>query len=420
MKKTVNMRKFFLVFIEFLQKYWYLFLAIAVIFIIFTFLPGFTYWWSIRGFYRLFFDDLGFDRQWSGLFSVIFGFIYAALLPLTLRWFIFGGGWIDRRWPGRRWLYGFLFSTIAFGTTPILHAIFEIDNACRFDQRTGKPLMYFVVRPGGEIVFSDSPGVDPATGIPRQPCASAVASVIQRQRKGLVPHRIVSDPRQLTYFDRITGRPLIWYFRGKTGEYRLFDAEGFDPETGQALQPVTNTIVSEIENERASVESQADVNFLSDLFGTSAYPPFEVIIGIAAQENASEESQKAANMLTIKIISFLQEKKIGADQLRYGVYKSKYWDGLINGDGVALDKAGLTKKSRAVVVGTATSDCKPIESIPGLISCEVTTNIRVFKNGDKSLLFYSEYAGSGATADDAINNAVERIVEEDANIFGRM
>lgn len=77
------------------------------------------------------------------------------------------------------------------------------------------------------------------------------------------------------------------------------------------MQPVTNTIVSEIENERASVESQADVNFLSDLFGTSAYPPFEVIIGIAAQENASEESQKAANMLTIKIVSFLQEKKLG-------------------------------------------------------------------------------------------------------------
>ncbi len=48
---------------------------------------------------------------------------------------------------------------------------------------------------------------------------------------------------QNTYFDPQTGKPLKYYSISPIGTYKFFSAPGFDPETGDALKPVTRDII---------------------------------------------------------------------------------------------------------------------------------------------------------------------------------
>jgi hypothetical protein len=55
------------------------------------------------------------------------------------------------------------------------------------------------------------------------------------------PRRVESA--EPNFFDRLTGEPAVWYYRDKDGEIRLFDKNGFSPDTGEALLPITKEVV---------------------------------------------------------------------------------------------------------------------------------------------------------------------------------
>jgi hypothetical protein len=230
-------------FLSWVAKYWLWILVPALfLFILPVLTPGFIYSWSFRGFKTLFHDDLGMGEAWSNVAAVGCAFGYAIALPVAFRWMAFG----------RRRIRAFLAVMVVFGITPLLHALFDTP----FSQSTGAAQKYYAFV-GDDIIISDSPGFDPSSGVERRPLTREVARIIDRRNKGLRPQPISGDSRQLTFFDSITGRPRVWYYKSSDGKFELFDSEGFYPGSGELLLPVTREIAAEITKQRNAENAQA-------------------------------------------------------------------------------------------------------------------------------------------------------------------
>jgi len=63
----------------------------------------------------------------------------------------------------------------------------------------------------------------------------------ESQRK---PPQVV-DPATATWFDPKSGQALLWYWEDKSRHFAFFDSKGFNPDNGEALQPVTKAIREE-------------------------------------------------------------------------------------------------------------------------------------------------------------------------------
>lgn len=62
-----------------------------------------------------------------------------------------------------------------------------------------------------------------------------------KERRSRAPQRVTSDDP--VFFDTKTGAPNIWYWRSKTGDLEFYDNAGFQPQTGEALVPITREVV---------------------------------------------------------------------------------------------------------------------------------------------------------------------------------
>lgn len=97
---------------------------------------------------------------------------------------------------------------------------------------------YIVTR--DSVRYGREPGVDPQTG---RMCRQLTAGLLERVReyeKGNRPKAVTSETP--TFFDQRTGDPALWYSQDSSGNLKLFDLMGFDPQTGDELQPVTREI----------------------------------------------------------------------------------------------------------------------------------------------------------------------------------
>lgn len=77
------------------------------------------------------------------------------------------------------------------------------------------------------------------------------------------------------YFDPATGNPRMYYSIGVDGKYKLFESDGFDPQTGDTLKPVTREIImkmNEIEAEKNEVhlDSSASNHVAAEVTSTSS------------------------------------------------------------------------------------------------------------------------------------------------------
>jgi hypothetical protein len=135
---------------------------------------------------------------------------------------------------------------------------FEFYDNKGFQPRTGEPLKvitpqviadynaqsaqkcYIVTRE--TVRFGSREGLDPQTGRQCRPFNAALLERLRAYERGDRPKLVAAkDP---IFFDLRTGEPNLWYSRDDKGRVRFFDLIGFDPETGQELQPITTDIVT--------------------------------------------------------------------------------------------------------------------------------------------------------------------------------
>lgn len=204
------------------------------------FLRAASFYWTRRDFIRLMHDSLGFGLAWSEFLSVPVAMLNVSLQTASLGWLLIG----------RIRPLSVAAVIVVFGTTPMLHAVFDTN----FNQTTGEAQKYYVRRASGEFVLSDTGGVDPETGVERNPLTPRIAQIIEREKKGIRPHRVLGDVKTLAYFSATSGNPLIWFSVGPDKAYYLFDAEGFSPYDGTLLHPINQQIVDQIKAEANLLE----------------------------------------------------------------------------------------------------------------------------------------------------------------------
>lgn len=123
-----------------------------------------------------------------------------------------------------------------------------------FDPLTGKPKVWYWRDPtDGHFEFFDGEGFDPING---QVLAAVTPDIISEWTKWTKeasksqssgnkkpPQKI--DPANYAFFDPVTGKPRVWYWRGPDGEYEFYDAEGFHQFIGQPLSIITPEVVTD-------------------------------------------------------------------------------------------------------------------------------------------------------------------------------
>jgi hypothetical protein len=234
--------------------------AAAVLILLFQRLYSLTFLFGlIFGFAEqkaFFYQTLGLNDAWSTVLGRLMQFITAlAWIPL-LYYFPLSP------LKAKKLAIFFLGFAVIYIANPLIKALVRTD-VC-FDQKTGTPIKWYVVENNGQITLYDSDGFD-QNGVKKQPATTGICQIFQNQKRGFVPHPLDGDPRTLTLFNP-NGSPKAWYDQGANGEFRFFDAPGYDTNTGARLLPVTPEIrdqavkaVEKAETEARQKAAEADL-----------------------------------------------------------------------------------------------------------------------------------------------------------------
>jgi hypothetical protein len=123
-------------------------------------------------------------------------------------------------------------------------SLFFLTKDIYFTFSQGSNLKWYALTPEG-VKYFDRPGVDPDYGIKLKP----VTPDIIKNLKLLVSSNYKPvDPLTAQFFNPITGDAQLWYYKHTDGTFDFFDKPGYDPITGEALQPVTKIVYTEWEN----------------------------------------------------------------------------------------------------------------------------------------------------------------------------
>lgn len=115
----------------------------------------------------------------------------------------------------------------------------------------------------------DAPGIDPVYGVELKPCMFEQIAALRQQKVGFhgAKQIEINDPERYEFFDPITGRPKVWFYRTSQGVYELYDKPGMHPRTGHNLIPVDSVAVQDIirlYRERTVEQAQATAEYVEN------------------------------------------------------------------------------------------------------------------------------------------------------------
>jgi len=121
---------------------------------------------------------------------------------------------------------------------------------------TATATKYYAVTPEG-VRFFDTEGFDPKYGVRLKPVTPQMIATLERAKRGDVAKPLAfRDLADVTFFDPLTGEAKVWFCRTAKGDTKLFSTSGFDPESGQILQPVTPAFLEELKARRTAAEER--------------------------------------------------------------------------------------------------------------------------------------------------------------------
>jgi hypothetical protein len=215
--------------------------ALIALFVLVFFARGliavFSAYWSFGGIKRVLYQDLGVSDALSSVLATALAFIEGLVWLPVIAWPF---RLLRMKFTLQQAAIAFACWVGAYGTIPVLHAAFGRD-VC-FNQATGAPEKWYVIRDGRVILF-DSPGYD-SFGVQKKVVTADVCRTHMQQATGTVFKEITDPPSTVEFFDNSTGLPKVWYDRGQDGVIHLFNAAGYDPATGNMLVPITKDVVT--------------------------------------------------------------------------------------------------------------------------------------------------------------------------------
>jgi len=114
-----------------------------------------------------------------------------------------------------------------------------------FDVRSGEPSVWYSKDKDGTVEIFDLMGFHSETGLELLPVTPEIVDVWKdqnRRREAQSPQQV--NPETFAFFDALTGKPRVWYWRGPNGEYEFYDNPGFHPRTGEPLAVITREAIA--------------------------------------------------------------------------------------------------------------------------------------------------------------------------------
>jgi hypothetical protein len=109
-----------------------------------------------------------------------------------------------------------------------------------FDRKTGEVERWYALTPEG-YRFYDEPGADKTYGIPLRPVTKEIVEAARGKGAAITAYESLDEAPYL--FDPVTGAPQVWYGGDPGGEIRFYSRPGFDPKTGEELEPATSDVL---------------------------------------------------------------------------------------------------------------------------------------------------------------------------------
>lgn len=124
-----------------------------------------------------------------------------------------------------------------------------------FNPTSGSPTKYYTMNPvSGQYELFDQPIYD-SFGQQAQPVTAEIATKIERRKNtNNCANNVVAADRIEKFFDPESGQALVFYCKDPEGKYRLFSSPGYDPKTGQKLEPVNTTVMNDIISVKTPIE----------------------------------------------------------------------------------------------------------------------------------------------------------------------
>src|SRR5262245_51873350 len=137
--------------------------------------------------------------------------------------------------------------------------------------RRGKATKCYVITRDG-VIYSERSGFDRSTG---RECKSVTPELVEKLReyeRGNRPTRV--ETANPDFFDRGTGRPIVWFYKTGNGEIELFNLMGFHPTTGDELEPVSKEVV-ELWKTQAADRRAEEARRPPERVDANTYAPFD-------------------------------------------------------------------------------------------------------------------------------------------------
>jgi hypothetical protein len=132
-----------------------------------------------------------------------------------------------------------------------------------FSTVTGEPIVWFTKGTAPRsIELFDLMGFNPRTGEELVPVTRQVADEwtadeqARLQEAQRVPPKRIPNPETTVFFDPITGKPKVWYWRSDTGTWEFYDNKGFHPQNGDELQVVSRDVLGRWQRELADAQQR--------------------------------------------------------------------------------------------------------------------------------------------------------------------
>ncbi|MCB1544800.1 MAG: hypothetical protein H6872_02955 [Methylobacteriaceae bacterium] len=136
-------------------------------------------------------------------------------------------------------------------------------------ERSGAAAKCYVLSRAGQVKYLENTGIDPETGRACKPYTADMLERLKSYEGGKRPERVTDD--NPVFFDPRSGRPVLWYAKGKAGEVELFNLMGFHPDTGEELQSVSADVANAYKLEVAERNRRAPT--LVDLQKVTPFDP---------------------------------------------------------------------------------------------------------------------------------------------------
>jgi hypothetical protein len=109
-------------------------------------------------------------------------------------------------------------------------------------------MVWYYRQKNGDIDLFDLMGFYPDTGEELVPITKEIVELWKSQKESRLQSNTrhapqLIDPDKYAFFDPITGKPRVWYWRSERGEYEFYDNPGFHPRTGAKLNAISKEVI---------------------------------------------------------------------------------------------------------------------------------------------------------------------------------